>query len=230
MIRRCSRLATLVALLIALAWSTWPTTPTRAQSGPMMDPPLAQLSGDAFDQAFLQRMSLHHVMAVMMAQPVTTYAAHQELKDLGGTIIAAQTREIAQLRAWARDWYGLDLPDYLAMLEEIDSGPMPMAHPAGTMTPGGMIGNAGEMMSGIEPGLIGDLSMMADLEKLSPPRLEAIFLSLMVPHHESAIVIARLVPDRANHQELKDLAVQIIASQSAEIDQMNSWLASWYGL
>jgi uncharacterized protein (DUF305 family) len=53
---------------------------------------------------------------------------------------------------------------------------------------------------------------------------------MMIPHHESAIRMAQLVPDRAAHQELKDLAGQIIASQSAEISQMNTWLSSWFGL
>ena len=54
--------------------------------------------------------------------------------------------------------------------------------------------------------------------------------SLMVPHHQGAIDMAMLVPDRAAHQELKDLADSITASQSDEIAKMNSWLAAWYGL
>lgn len=230
MTRRFSLLATLVVFLTAVAWATWQTTPTQAQTGPMMEPPLDQLSGDAFDKAFLQQMSMHHAMAVMMAGPVTTNAAHQELKDLGSTIIADQTREIAQMRTWAKDWYGMELPDYLAMMAGMHGSQMPMAGPGGTMNPGGTTGSPGGMMGGMGPGMMGDMSMMADLGKLAPPRLEAVFLSMMIPHHESAIAMARLVPDRAAHQELKDLAGQIIASQSAEIDQMNSWLASWYGL
>jgi uncharacterized protein (DUF305 family) len=223
MMQRCSLIATLLVLVTALAWATWQTSPTQAQTGPMMEPPLDQLSGGAFDQAFLQHMSLHHAMAVMMAWPVTTNAAHQELKDLGGMISADQTREIVQMRTWGKDWYGLELPDYLAMMQGMHGGQMPMGNSGGMMSPDGMMGGMG-------PGMMGDMSMMADLGKLAPPRLEAVFLIMMIPHHQSAIRMAQLAADRAAHQELKDLAAQMIASQSAEIDQMNSWLASWYGL
>ena len=45
-----------------------------------------------------------------------------------------------------------------------------------------------------------------------------------------AVDMANLVPDRAAHQELKDLAQGIIQSQSGEITTMNAWLSSWYGL
>ena len=54
------------------------------------------------------------------------------------------------------------------------------------------------------------MSMTESLEKLPPARLEVVFMSQMVPHHQSAIEMARLVPDRAAHQELKDLAKTII--------------------
>ncbi len=64
----------------------------------------------------------------------------------------------------------------------------------------------------------------------APGRLDVVFLSMMIPHHQSAIAMAKLVPDRASHQELKDLATGIISSQSAEIDKMNGWLQSWYSL
>jgi len=40
----------------------------------------------------------------------------------------------------------------------------------------------------------------------------------MIPHHQSAIEMARRVPERAAHQELKDLAQNVINSQSSEID------------
>ena len=52
----------------------------------------------------------------------------------------------------------------------------------------------------------------------------------MIPHHQDAIDMANLVPDRTAHQELKDLAQSIMQSQGDEISKMNSWLGSWYGL
>jgi uncharacterized protein (DUF305 family) len=52
----------------------------------------------------------------------------------------------------------------------------------------------------------------------------------MIPHHQGANDMANLVPTRAAHQQLRDLATGIIQSQSAEINQMNNWLAAWFNL
>jgi uncharacterized protein (DUF305 family) len=161
---------------------------------------------------------MHHAMAVGMARPAAAQAAHQETKDLAKAIIDDQTKEIAQMRSWAKDWYGMDIPDHVAMMGQGQGHNMPgMTHPMG---PG----------MGMPMGQMGDMSMMQSLWKLPPQRLEVVFLSQMIPHHQDAIDMAMLVPDRAAHQELKDLAKSIIQSQGDEITKMNNWLGSWYSL
>ena len=232
MTRQLSLLATLVALAATVAWATSHTAPARAQMGPTMGQPLDQLSGDAFDRAFLEQMTMQHGMAVVMARPVVANAAHQELRDLGASIIADQTREIAQMRTWGKDWYGMDIADPVTMMDGMQGGGMPTGQDHQGHGMGMPMGQGADVTSpgGMPMDHMGEMSMMADLWKLPAPRLEAVFLSMMIPHHEVAISMARLVPDRAAHQELKDLAGQIISSQSAEIGQMNTWLADWYGL
>jgi uncharacterized protein (DUF305 family) len=201
------------------------TTPTQAQMMPSLD----QLTGDAFDTTFLAQMTMHHTMAVMMARPVVANATHPELKELAQSIIDDQTREIAQMRGWAKDWYGVEFPDHLAMMDQM------MGHGQNMNMPG-MSHSGMPMQSGmpVPPGMpmghMGDMSMMADLWKLPPQRLEVVFMSQMIPHHQSAIEMAKLVPERAAHQELKELAQNVINSQSSEIDKMNGWLSSWYSL
>jgi uncharacterized protein (DUF305 family) len=99
------------------------------------------------------------------------------------------------------------------------------------MNHGGMGHGMGMPMQGGMPmGQMADMSMMASLWKLPSQRLEVVFLSQMIPHHQGAIDMARLVPDRSAHQDLKDLADGIVKSQSAEIERMNDWLSSWYSL
>jgi uncharacterized protein (DUF305 family) len=214
-----------VALALLLVLAPMLTTSGRAQMNQSLD----QLTGDDFDKAFLSQMTMHHAMAVMMARPVVANATHQEAKDLAQTIITDQAKEIAQMRGWAKDWYGMDIPDNVAMMDQMmgqgQNMSMPgMHHPE--MGPGmGM-----PMQSGMPMGQMGDMSMMGDLWKLPPKRLEVVFMSQMIPHHQRAIDMAKLVPDRAAHQELKDLAKNIIESQSAEIDKMNNWLSTWYSL
>jgi uncharacterized protein (DUF305 family) len=63
-------------------------------------------TGDAFDQAFLSEMIIHHQGAVAMAQQALTNAKHQEIKDLASGIIAAQNKEIVEMKAWQTAWYG----------------------------------------------------------------------------------------------------------------------------
>lgn len=224
-----------VALALLLILAPIATMPSYAQMGPMMGQPLDQQSGDDFDKAFLSQMTMHHAMAVMMARPAVANASHQELKDLAQGIINDQTREIAQMRAWGKDWYAMDIADPVAMMDQMMGQGMPGMNPSG-MTPGMAPGMGMPMQGGMPMGQMGDMSMMhnmsmmANMTKLPPQRLEAVFMSQMIPHHQGAIDMAKLVPDRAAHQELKDLAKTIIESQSAEMDRMNGWLSMWYGL
>lgn len=67
---------------------------------------LSGKTGDAFDQAFLAEMIVHHEGAVEMAEAALRDAKHAELKQMAEAIIAAQTGEIAQMKEWQKSWYG----------------------------------------------------------------------------------------------------------------------------
>ena len=74
-----------------------------------MDEMMASLqgkTGDAFDQAFLSEMIVHHQGAVEMAQMALQSAKHQEIKDLAQGIITAQNKEIGEMKSWQKQWYG----------------------------------------------------------------------------------------------------------------------------
>ncbi|RRO14948.1 DUF305 domain-containing protein [Saccharopolyspora rhizosphaerae] len=49
----------------------------------------------------------------------------------------------------------------------------------------------------------------------------------MVPHHQQAIEMSRMAPDRAESPEVKALAEQIQAAQGPEIEKLTGWLQSW---
>jgi uncharacterized protein (DUF305 family) len=228
---RLGALGTAMVLALLLTFDPTASTPSRAQMGPMMGPPLDQLTGDEFDKAFLREMAMHHSMAVEMAKPTASKATHLELKELAQTIINDQTREIAQMRSWAKDWYGMEIADPMAMMDQMMGRGGQMNMPGMQHSGMGMPMQEGMPMHDMaQMAMMHDMSMMESLEKLPPARLEVVFMSQMVPHHQSAIEMARLVPDRAAHQELKDLATSIIESQASEIDKMNGWLSSWYSL
>jgi uncharacterized protein (DUF305 family) len=52
----------------------------------------------------------------------------------------------------------------------------------------------------------------------------------MVPHHEDAVAMAELALTRAQRPEIKQLAEDIIVTQTQEIEQMREWYRAWYGL
>jgi len=49
------------------------------------------------------------------------------------------------------------------------------------------------------------------------------FIANMIAHHQGAVDMARLALTNAKHQELKDMANNIISAQENEISEMTSW-------
>ena len=82
----------------------------------------------------------------------------------------------------------------------------------------------------IQPGAPGDAARELSAEEAieiantsySPD--DAQFMTDMIPHHNQAMQMAELVPDRTNRQELNDVAGRINASQEDEIAFMQQWL------
>ncbi len=56
------------------------------------------------------------------------------------------------------------------------------------------------------------------------------FIVMMIPHHEGAVAMADLALSRAQHPELKKLAVAIKSTQTQEIQDMRTWYKQWYGV
>jgi uncharacterized protein (DUF305 family)/uncharacterized cupredoxin-like copper-binding protein len=86
-------------------------------------------------------------------------------------------------------------------------------------TPSADIPHAG-MMPGTPP-MGGDMTEMMG-------QFDLMFIDMMVPHHASAVAMAQVAETRAEHPELRALAEQIIASQRAEIAQMQTWREAWF--
>ncbi len=75
----------------------------------------------------------------------------------------------------------------------------------------------------------GDQQMMERLAALSGAEFEIAFMEMMIKHHEKAIKEGQHCLAKAYHTELRELCENIIATQSAEIAQMQNWLCQWYG-
>lgn len=73
-------------------------------------------------------------------------------------------------------------------------------------------------------GMDGDV---AALETADP--FDRAFLDDMVPHHQGALEMSRVVLDRGSDPEVRALATAISSAQAKEIEQMQGWRADWYG-
>ena len=70
----------------------------------------------------------------------------------------------------------------------------------------------------------------AQLATLQGTSLEITFLAGIIPHHQSAITMAKLELSKGRDADLRTHADNIIADQQHQIDQFTTWLKQWYDL
>jgi uncharacterized protein (DUF305 family) len=99
-------------LLVSIAATTFdkPQPDTDEMSMTQMVDSLKDEKGDAYDAVFIANMIEHHQSAVDMAKLSESRAKHDEVKQLSQEIITAQEKEIAEMKAWQKQWgYDPDL-------------------------------------------------------------------------------------------------------------------------
>ena len=57
---------------------------------------------------------------------------------------------------------------------------------------------------------------------------DRLFIDMMIPHHVAAVAMAEVALVRAEHEELRELAAEVIAAQGTEIAQLQAWRDQWY--
>lgn len=153
------------------------------------------------DRHFIEQMIPHHEGAIEMAQLALTKAKRPEVKSLAQGIIEAQQKEITDMKAWYKNWFGTDVP---------------------------VIGQhmmGGQMMSG---SMMHMNSMSGDMEELQNAKdFDLEFVRQMIPHHEMAVMMAQMLQGSTNRSEMKMLAQNIITSQNQEIEMMRGWITAW---
>jgi len=141
-----------------------------------------------FDQAFIDAMIPHHREAIAMAKAAQARGLTQlDLREIASDIISSQQREIDQMLAWREQWFG--------------------SRKLGPVLPE-VLGVHGSEL-GMQHGSADEVS--------GPIDVDATFARLMVPHHEGAIAMADAAKERAQHDEVRDLAEAIIDAQEREI-------------
>ena len=156
-----------------------------------------------YDLRFIDGMTVHHQGAVNMAQDVLKQSKRPEMKKLATNIIAAQKREINQMKEWRKAWYA-----------KADN--TPMAYHA----------QMGHMMA-MTPEQMQNMMMTMDLGA-ADDQFDLRFINAMIPHHEGALVMAEDALKKSKRPEMKKLSEEILTSQKQEIQQMKEWRKAWY--
>ncbi len=155
--------------------------------------------GSSVDKHFIEQMIPHHEGAIAMSRIALDRSTRPEIRQLAEAIIDSQSREITQMRSWYLAWYGREVPTGNPSL-------------GGMMMGGGMHGGADQDVA--------SLRAAADFDRE--------FLAEMIPHHQMAVMMARMLEAGTTRSEMTDFAASIISDQSREIEQMQEWYAAWY--
>ena len=82
---------------------------TMESSGMMMD--MTELDGaKPFDRKFIDMMIPHHQGAIRMARTERTSGRNPKLRSMARKIIRDQAKEIREMNAWRKAWYGSASP------------------------------------------------------------------------------------------------------------------------
>ncbi len=173
-------------------------------------------AADSVDVGFAQDMTVHHQQAVEMASWERDHTTDPALKQLAADIEATQTSQIGRMQGWLELWGAGALPvgghmkwmtDPTAMH---DGHGMPMTPGAGVATMPGMASTA-------------DLN---NLRAAGGPQLDVLFLQLMLRHHEGGAGMLSYAAERAELPQVRNLARQMLSSQTTESDYLRQLLAA----
>jgi uncharacterized protein (DUF305 family) len=159
---------------------------------------------NAADVAFAQGMIPHHRQAVEMAAMVPSRSSNPDVRMMATHISWDQQAEIRTMTGLLSQW----------------GEPEATNHDEH----GGMADMPG-MVDGVMPGMVDDATMK-QIESLSGPAFDELWITSMIEHHQGAVTMAHNEIADGQNPEAKKLAEMIITAQQREIAQMNDLVST----
>ena len=157
------------------------------------------MTGD-FDLDFATMMIQHHQSAVEMAEMYLPKGKDGKIKSLAQNIITSQKKEMEDLRNMIANHKTSGKKDEHADKSQGN-------------------GEHDELMQAMDT----MMDKMKGIQKSGDPDKD--FVTMMIPHHESAVMMAENEISHGKNFDLKKMAQKIIKDQNMEIKQFQEWLA-----
>jgi len=167
-------------------------------------------AADSVDVEFAQDMTVHHQQAVQMAAWERDHTSDPDLHQLSYDIESTQTAQVGRMQGWLELWGAAAQPVGRPYMTWMASDMPGMAMPAGGVT--------------TMPGM----ATADDLQRLratTGAQLDVLFLQLMLRHHEGGSSMLADAAQHATQPQVRNLAAQMLSSQSSEADYMRQLLA-----
>ena len=145
-----------------------------------------------YDLQFIDTLTKHHQMAVMMSESALQKASDAKVKEFARKGAEDQKKDIARMAAWRQQWYP----------------------------------NAADAHNMQLPGAASMNMDMSHMQTTSGHDFDMMFVDMMIPHHKGALDMSRDALQKAQRQELKDLAQETIDKQEKEIAELEAWKQS----
>jgi uncharacterized protein (DUF305 family) len=165
-------------------------------------------------------MQTHHAQAVEMALIVRDRSTDPTIRALAYDIATSQQQQIGQMYAWLEDW---GLP------QTGTQPPMTWMSGGGHAGMGGATSTSGGTPTATTAGAMPGMATPEDLQRLASldgTEAEALFLELMITHHQAGVTMAEAALERAGEPQVRTLAGAIVTGQQSEIDLMRQLLAT----
>ncbi len=157
------------------------------------------MTGD-FDLDFATMMIPHHQSAVEMAEMYLPNGKDEKIKSMAQNIITSQKKEMEDLRNMIANHKTSEKKD---------------VHPDKSHGNG----EHNELMEAMNT----MMDKMKGIKKSGDADKD--FATMMIPHHENAVMMSQSEISHGKHFELKKMAEKIIKDQNLEIKQFQEWLA-----
>jgi uncharacterized protein (DUF305 family) len=104
------------------------------------------------------------------------------------------------------------------------------ATPAVDVTPTALEEFCGPPLDGASPVAEPAATPIPETGDMDPTTLEfdVLYLDAVIAHHEAGVRLARIGVERAQREEVRTLAEEMVRLTTAELEQLRSWRATWY--